>query len=109
MARNCVICGKPHSFAWTDTHGVAQCTTCGAPYQVLFYENDKRVEREPEMMLTAEGANEARRFHAETGARLSAVGMHLSFPGGYDVARIGDIEAWNAFRRAGTAPHGEGG
>ena len=91
----CGICQHELRFAWTDHHGIAQCVSCGAPYQLLFYEGEHRVSRPPELLIPDDDRSRIRRFHSETGARLSAVGMGLSCPGGYDVARGSDIEEWN--------------
>jgi hypothetical protein len=91
----CLVCDKGLSLTWTDTHGAAQCMTCGAPYQVFHYEGEgdarRRVERPAELLLSEETLGEVRRCFAETGARISAVGMRLSFPGGYDVATREDV------------------
>lgn len=96
MSEQCDICGKDRSFAWTDTHGVAQCTDCGAPYRLYHYdENDKRLDKPPECTVNPEMVEQIQRFHKETGARLSAVGMGLSVPGGYDVATAEDVRATN--------------
>lgn len=99
---NCVLCETALSLAWTDTHGVAQCRECGAPYRVFHYEGEgegrKRVERAPECLIPEEDLATDKRCHAETGAKLSAVGMSLSFPGGYDVATREDnrkLIAWH--------------
>ena len=92
---NCVVCAKKYNVTWTDTHGVAQCIYCGAPYRVFHYENDKRIEKAPEMLLSAKWADIIRRCNVETGARMSAVGMGLSFPGGYDIASSVDKEHYH--------------
>ena len=86
----CRVCDQKLAMTWTDTHGIAQCLTCGAPYRVFYYENGVRVEKEPELLLQEETLGEGRQCYAETQARLSAVGMGLSFPGGYDVATAED-------------------
>ena len=104
--RTCEICESPFSVAWTDTHGVAQCTRCGAPYRIIHYGDDKkRVDKPPELTLDQEGAAKVRVCYEATHSRLSAVGLGLSFPGGYDVATAGDIEATNRWFKT----YGEGG
>jgi hypothetical protein len=92
-SKPCLVCDRPLSFAWTDSHGIAQCTTCGAPYRIFHYDGEgeqrKRITKEPDLLIEPEPAQ---RCFRETGARLSAVGLQLSFPGGYDVASRDDIE-----------------
>jgi len=98
----CAICNTPSmKFSWCDYHGIAQCTTCGAPYRLLHYDGEgderRRVERPAELVLAEEDVPRVRRCWAETKAKLSAVHLGLSFPGGYDVAGADDIarvEAW---------------
>lgn len=89
----CLVCDRDFAFAWTDTHGVGQCTTCGAPYRIYHYENDKRVEKPPLFVLADAMIAALRKFHADTRARLSAQSMGLSFPGGFDIARQEDADA----------------
>jgi hypothetical protein len=89
----CQVCDADRVlWAWTDSHGVAQCSMCGAPYRLFHYDGEgnerRRVEKPPELLVDAEAA---RRCFVATGAKLSAVGLHLSFPGGYDVASRDDI------------------
>ena len=50
---SCTICEKKFVFRWTDTHGIAACMTCGAPYRIYHYdpETKKRIDKQPEMML----------------------------------------------------------
>jgi len=95
--KTCLVCDRPMSVAWTDTHGVAQCLACGAPYRIIHYEGEgegrHRVERDPEILLNEERLPTIRRCFTETKARMSAVGLQLSFPGGYDVASREDMEA----------------
>jgi hypothetical protein len=88
--------------AWTDTHGVAQCSECGAPYRVFHYEGDerKRVEKAPECLIRDEDLATDRRCYTESGARLSAVGFGLSFRGGYEVATREDTDKLIAWHKA---------
>jgi hypothetical protein len=93
----CIICDTdPRSFAWTDQHGIAQCTTCGSPYRIYHYEGEgdehKRVEKPPELLYTDAEQPMFRRIFVETKARISAVQHGLSFPGGQDVATREDVE-----------------
>lgn len=45
----CLVCeASPVSWTWGDVHGEAMCVTCGTPYQLLQYdENKRRVEGVP--------------------------------------------------------------
>jgi hypothetical protein len=92
----CVICDSPFRVTWMDFHGYAQCTTCGAPYQILFYEGEgssrSRIEKAPEFALKETAIPLLRDCWKETHAKLSAVDMRFSFPGGYDVASREDRE-----------------
>ena len=90
----CPICDtvKP-SFAWTDTHGVAQCTTCGVPIRLYHYDDEnKRVEKAPECVVLATAIPLLRRYRAETGKLIPS---GCSFPGGYELAKKEDFEAFN--------------
>jgi hypothetical protein len=83
--------------------------TCGAPYRILHYEGEgdarRRVQLPPTCSFSAEELPFFRRCWAETKSRLSAVGLCLSFPGGYDVASREDIQAVCAWwARNKTAP-----
>ena len=94
--RKCDICKSPLGVTWTDHHGIAQCAQCGAPYRIYHYEGEpkRRVDKPAELLLSGENLELARRFHSDTGRKLSAVGMALSFPGGYDIATKEDILAY---------------
>lgn len=94
-AAKCHVCEADLSFAWTDHHGIAQCIACGSPYRILHYEDDRRVDKPPSLILDASDIDRVCAFHRDTGGKVSAVGMGLSFPGGYDVARREDTEKWN--------------
>lgn len=51
----CPICGKPSPcFVWTIYHGVGQCNTCGSPTRLTHYEDDKLVEKPPELTIEPE-------------------------------------------------------
>jgi transcription initiation factor TFIIIB Brf1 subunit/transcription initiation factor TFIIB len=43
---NCKICKNELRGSWSDLHGEIVCLTCGAPYQILHYDdNNKRIEK----------------------------------------------------------------
>lgn len=100
--QNCTVCDITLRMAWADHHGIAQCTTCGAPYEVYHYDDARnRIDGPPSLLpFTPEVVQTLRRFYTETKAKLSAVGLGLSFPGGSDVAYESDIEAWKQWRAA---------
>lgn len=68
--QKCDCCESVLSFQWSDTHGVGVCITCGLPYTVLHYEDNKRVEKPPEMSLTSEGLQIAKRYWGEKQRRV---------------------------------------
>ena len=53
-AGECCVCGlSPMSFYWTDVWGVAYCTRCLAPYQLLYMGTNKTHEvSQPHLELT---------------------------------------------------------
>lgn len=104
----CLVCGSDLVPTWTDHHGIAQCFRCGVPYRILHYENDKRVEKPPECLFSGEKLDYAKRCWQGTSRRLSAVCMHLSFPGGFDVATAEDAEVVSTWCKANPAPDEEG-
>lgn len=74
----CETCeSKELYWRWTDTHGVAVCGTCGTPYRLYHYENDKRVEKPPSPMLNERGMAIAKQYWQETKRRV--------FPASYDM------------------------
>ena len=76
----CVICDHPDfPVAWTDRHGVAVCVHCNAPYRILHYENDKRVEKPAECLIKEASVPLLRRYYEETGKRV--VPGAFNFPG----------------------------
>lgn len=79
----CEVCGNPHSFSWTDTHGVGQCFTCGVPYTIYHYDGDRRLEKPPELAVKPEYVQVLKAYWNETKHRIP--GGH-SFPGGYELA-----------------------
>lgn len=74
---NCELCEKDFSFRWTDSHGVGVCTSCGTPYTIYHYEDDKRVEKPPEIALKPSGVELAKRYWLEHKRRV--------FPGAFDM------------------------
>lgn len=98
----CEVCGKENpAFAWTDTHGVAQCYQCGTPYVLYHYEGEgderRRVEREPEITVRAEWIPLLREYWEQT--RRIIPGGH-SFQGGQELATRADAEAFNTWASA---------
>lgn len=89
---NCVICEHEFRWSWTDTHGVAQCMTCGAPYQIFHYdEKGERVIRPPKIQIKPEYIEAIRAYWNET--RRTMPGGH-SFPGGQELASDADAGAF---------------
>ena len=94
----CLICGSTAHFAWTDTHGIAQCFTCGAPYRLYHYEGDgegkRRVDKPPELQISPEYVQPCVGFWRANKRRMP--GAH-SFPGGQELATCDDCEAFSAW------------
>jgi hypothetical protein len=93
---NCAICNSEPSWVWTDTHGVAQCWTCGTPYRLLHYEGEgddrKRVEKAPEIRIKAEYVPVLKAYWDEKRRRMPS---GHSIPGGQEIATRADAEALN--------------
>lgn len=68
--QKCDCCGSELCFQWSDTHGVGVCTTCGLPYTIFHYENDKRVDKPPATAMTDEGVEIAKRYWNEKQRRV---------------------------------------
>ncbi|HZW04265.1 MAG TPA: hypothetical protein VFF68_10085 [Anaerolineaceae bacterium] len=77
----CQICeSDPAGFQWTDLHGEAICSTCGTPYQILQYdENKKRIEAEPKINIKAEYIPWMQRYWQET-KRFMGLGTYMRIP-----------------------------
>lgn len=91
----CRICDtEKMGFAWTDTHGVAQCTTCGSPYRIYHYENEKRVEKPPECLVSAEYVDRLREYWV---THKRYIPGQASFPGGYELASEDDQRTFYAW------------
>lgn len=92
----CVICDAQPTWAWTDTHGVAQCVHCGAPYKLYHYEGEgeqqKRVDKSPECCVLPHWLPLLKRYRADTGKLIPG---GYSFPGGQEVSTRDDARAFN--------------
>ena len=100
MSDKCAICESTLRFKWSDTHGVAVCTTCGLPYRLYHYENDERVDKPPSIAVTDEWMPIGRKYWQETRRR--------TFPAAYDFmngrrgrtysgASDDEIDKWNSW------------
>jgi hypothetical protein len=104
---NCEICKTENpSWAWTDTHGVAQCWKCGTPYRLYHYEGEgeatKRVEKPPELCVKAEYVPVLQAYWNEN-QRIIPSGF--SFPGGQELASRSDSEAFSAWMKENAEKH----
>ena len=85
-------------FAWTDTHGIAQCTTCGTPYMLIHYEGKqgsadrKRVEKPLESIVDDAWKPILRRYWQES---KRVIPSGCSFPGGQELANDQDKESFS--------------
>lgn len=98
--QRCDCCGDALRLQWTDTHGVAVCIACGLPYRVYHYENDKRIDKAPEMCLTPEGLGIARRYWAERNRRVYPACFDMGILRGrasYSGATRDDCEEFNSW------------
>ena len=104
----CGICDEGLAFKWTDTHGVAVCVWCGAPYRVLHYDdNDKPVEKEPKLLVLPESVEPVREYRRESGRRVCPGAFNI--PGSsYESADREDFEAWSAWNAARSLPAEQG-
>ena len=98
---NCEICKSENpGWAWTDTHGVAQCWECGTPYRILHYEGEgeatKRVEKPPELCVKPEYVPVLQAYWNE---KHSTIPSGYSFPGGQEMASRSQAEAFNEWMR----------
>ena len=95
----CETCSiEPASFAWTDTHGIAQCTTCGTPYMLIHYEGeqgspDRRRVKKPAESIVDETWKPILRQYWEECKRIIPSGC--SFPGGQELATNADHRAFS--------------
>ena len=95
---NCIVCDQKPAWAWTDTHGIAQCIHCGTPYRIFHYEgegeNSKRVDKAPACVVLPAWVPLLRRYREETKHMIP--GGH-SFSPDYEVAKPDDFEAFNSW------------
>ena len=92
----CPVCGTiDGTFAWTDTHGIAQCGTCGAPTRIYFYdENGKRIrDHSPQCCLLDEFITKSRDYFLRT-KKIMPSGN--SFLGGQELASPEEAREWIA-------------
>lgn len=91
----CEICGTENpALNWTDTHGVAQCCTCGTPYKILHYDDDgNRVDREPEIMIIQHWVPMTREYW-ETHKRMIPSGYSFTGNPQYELASSADTKAF---------------
>ena len=70
---NCIVCGSElaANVRWSDYHGEGICMTCGTPYQLLHYENDKRVEKPPIINIKPEYIPKLQKYWNETHRPMS--------------------------------------
>lgn len=92
----CIICDTENpGLSWTDTHGIAQCVRCGAPYRVFHYDEDKkRVDKPVESIVSEDWVPRLRQYWGEE-KRMIPSGC--SFPGGQELASREDHERFNAW------------
>jgi hypothetical protein len=73
----CLVCGKELACRWTDYHGEGVCLTCGTPYQLIHYdENNKRIERSPQINIKKEYIAKLQQYWEETKKTMS-LGIYL--------------------------------
>lgn len=90
----CLVCDERPIWAWTDTHGIAQCR-CGTPYRIFHYdESNKRIEKAPEIVVDPEYIEPLRRYWEET---KSTIPSGCSFPGGQERASDEEQERFYAW------------
>jgi hypothetical protein len=95
-AFQCAVCDAGPRWRWTDTHGVAQCASCGTPYRIYHYDGDKRVDRPPEIRLKPEFVPMCREYWTSN-KRVMPGGHSMGFGHGYEMATIEDAEAFSAW------------
>lgn len=97
MNRKCDICERDFAFFWTERRGIGQCTTCGNPYRMLHYDEErKRVEKEPELLVKTEHVDLLRRYWKET-QRPVPSGYSFRYGYEYELATKEDAEAIDAW------------
>ena len=92
----CSICQSQYAFSWTDTHGVAQCFTCGVPYRIYHYEEvdgkSERVDKSPALLIKDEYISVIQQYWRTHHRRVP--GGH-SIPGGYELATDEEARLFN--------------
>jgi hypothetical protein len=84
MTYKCPVCEtEDPPFAWTDTHGIAQCHTCGTPARLFHYEDGKRIDKPAECIVDAVFVSALKVFWSEKRSRIHS---GCSFPGGQELA-----------------------
>ena len=74
----CAVCNSELYCRWTDTHGIGVCGTCGLPYVLYHYDEDKkRVKKPPSLAVDDAWLPLACAYWRETRERV--------FPGAYDM------------------------
>ncbi len=80
----CEICETENpGFRWTDTHGIGQCSRCGAPYRLYHYEGETFVDKPPTCLVLEDFKPVLKQYWNET-KRIIPGGY--SFPGGQEMA-----------------------
>ena len=100
----CGICDRDVLPVWTDTHGIAQCQACGAPYQIYHYEEingrDTRIDKPWKLMLLPEYVQPARDYWQLNKRRMPS-GCSMGYSGDpgrpQELATREDGEAWLAW------------
>lgn len=96
----CPVCDKVNpAFQWTDTHGIAQCYTCGTPTRIYHYEDDNRVEKPPVAVVRDEWIPLLRRYREDTGCIIPGGHSFTDNPQ-YERARSSDVRAFNQWCKA---------
>lgn len=93
MEQKCETCESRLCFSWTDTHGVAQCCTCGTPYRIYHYDDNKqRIDKAPESIVSDEWKPRLRTYW---GNHHRIIPSGCSCPGGQELASREDHERFN--------------
>lgn len=99
----CECCDYELHVQWSDTHGIGACLTCGLPYRILHYEDDKRVDKPPSVALSPVGVEIAKRYWREEHRRVfpAAYDMGVGRSGrSYSGASAEDCEKFGAWYKA---------
>ena len=97
----CIVCDRESPvFQWTDTHGIAQCMDCGAPYQLLHYNDEgERVAREPEALALPQWVAMFRAYWTETKKPMPTA-FSFGLNPRYEVATPDESEAFVKWARS---------